>query len=367
MTPEVLARSLTRWFQKSRRDLPWRAVDPSTGQRKPYHALVSEFMLQQTQVARVLEFFPVFLQRFPTVESLAQARDEHVLAAWAGLGYYRRARLLHAAARTIVGEFSGRIPDDPETLRQLPGVGAYTAGAMASIVFGARVPAVDGNVVRVLLRVHGRAGAADDPRSLRFVHARASELVAVARHPGVVNEGLMELGATVCTPANPRCGACPWAAGCIARRDERTRDIPRPKRSPRVTGLVLRCAVVTDARGRVLLERAPAGALWAGLWRLPTAEMTPRRLAAALGLAGVSLRRAGRARATLSHRQVELRLWRGHAANPTACRAEDRRWFDLAALRRAGVSSAHRQALAGLLDAEPKKRPRRAPGPRSRQ
>ncbi len=213
-------RALLAWYGRHRRDLPWRLDPPNA-----YATLVSEFMLQQTQVATVIPYFDRFMRRFPTVQSLARARIDSVLPYWAGLGYYRRCHHLHAAAKAIVREHGGRVPQDVEVLRSLPGVGAYTAGAVASIAFGVRAPAVDGNVRRVLARVIGAthfdtSGAQGGSTQQRLV-ALAERLVP-AKRPGDFNQALMELGATVCSPRTPQCGSCPVRRLCAfgAARDD---------------------------------------------------------------------------------------------------------------------------------------------------
>jgi len=212
MRPEAsraAASAVAGWFANVARDLPWRR------RRSGYHALVSELMLQQTQVARVVEKFEPFVRRFPTVAALAAAREDEVLAMWQGLGYYRRARLLHAAAKAIVERHRGRVPvRDHAALLALPGVGRYTAGAIGSIVAGERVPIVDGNVTRVFQRLAARKGSASDRAVVDWAWEEARRYVAGARDPAAANEGLMELGATVCTPAAPRCDACPVSAMC---------------------------------------------------------------------------------------------------------------------------------------------------------
>jgi len=190
-------RALERWFARHARDLPWRR------RRTGYRALVAEVMLQQTQVSRVAERYVEFLRRFPTVRGLAEADEQEVLAAWQGLGYYRRARNLHAAARLIVAERGGRIPRTVDGLRQLPGVGRYTAGAIASIVYGAPAPIVDGNVQRVIARWDANDAPPADASTVAETWRRAEDLVGATARPGVLNEALMELGATVCTPVNP--------------------------------------------------------------------------------------------------------------------------------------------------------------------
>ncbi len=264
---------LCAWFGREARDLPWRR------RRTGYTALVAEAMLQQTQVARVVERYEDFLRRFPTVRALGEAGEQEVLALWRGMGYYRRARSLHEAARVIERDFGGRVPRTAGELRSLPGVGRYTAGSIASIVYGKREPVVDGNVERVLARLEGRRGAHQAPQLLRWAWGRAGRLVEEAKEPGVLNEALMELGAVVCTPRRPRCGACPVAELCEARRVGAQEKIPRPKRAPR-RRRVHHHAVVMVRGDKVMVEQRPPGGMWAGMWQVPTVE-TARRLSAA--------------------------------------------------------------------------------------
>jgi len=201
-------RRLLGWYTRHARTLPWR------GERSPYAVLVSEIMLQQTQVARVLEYYPRFLARYPTIEDLAAASDDAVRESWEGLGYYARARNLHATARRVVAEHDGELPRAPEALRQLPGIGRYTAGAVASLAYGARVPAVDTNAARVIGRVFGLPNGAS---RMRRVWSIAATLVAPGR-PEDLNQALMDLGATVCVARRPRCRACPVRTVCASYR-----------------------------------------------------------------------------------------------------------------------------------------------------
>ena len=261
--PASLALALEEWFPGAARSLPWRR------ERSGYRALVSELMLQQTQVSRVIGAFDAFMERFPTASALAQAPEDEVLAAWQGLGYYRRARLLHAAARAVVERHGGEVPGTEHELRTLPGIGRYTAGAIASIAFGERVPIVDGNVLRVLSRVAGAPARVADAASERWAWEQSARLVAQSSSPAVLNEALMELGATVCTPAAPRCGGCPAAGACAARRDGTQAAIPAPRiaaprRTERWTSLVW---VDGDS---VALERRPDRGMWAGMHQPPT-------------------------------------------------------------------------------------------------
>ncbi|MBU3684077.1 MAG: A/G-specific adenine glycosylase [Phycisphaerales bacterium] len=261
--PASLARALEEWFPGEARSLPWRR------ERSGYRALVSELMLQQTQVSRVIGAFERFVERFPTAAALAGAPEDEVLAAWQGLGYYRRARLLHAAARAVVERHGGDVPRTEHELRALPGIGRYTAGAIASIAFGERVAIVDGNVLRVLSRVAGAPARVADAASERWAWEQSARLVAQSSSPAVLNEALMELGATVCTPAAPRCGGCPAEGGCAARRAGTQAAIPAPRiaaprRTERWTSLVW-----IDGNA-VALERRPDRGMWAGMHQPPT-------------------------------------------------------------------------------------------------
>lgn len=350
-----IASQVESWFRRCARDLPWRpesGASPSASGRDPYVALVSEIMLQQTQVVRVQELLPGFLERFPDVHSLARAREQSVLAAWSGLGYYRRARLLHRAARAIVRDHGGVVPSDAATLRNLPGVGRYTAGALASLVFHQREPAVDGNVERVIIRLEGRDVDELPASRSAWVWQRASELVRLADDPAALNEGLIELGAIVCTPRAPRCDDCPLRRSCRARREGIEKDIPRAK-SPITKTIVRHSAVVIiDVRGRVLVEQRPSRGLWASMWQAPTIETNGRfpgharlrrDLEARLGRSLLDLQsRQGFDHAT-SHRLVRFRVW---SASLRAGRAPDKtRFVSRAQLRSLPVANPHRRIL----------------------
>ena len=213
----VFRRRLLAWYARHRRRLPWR------GARDPYAVLVSETMLQQTQVARVLEFYPRFLARYPTLEDLAAASADAVRESWEGLGYYARARNLHAAAREVMRRLSGQLPRRPEELRALPGIGRYTAGAVASLAYGADVPAVDTNAARVLARVFALRGRKKSARRERRVWALAAALVPRGRAADW-NQALMDLGATYCTARRPRCHDCPVCRRCATGRMRADRE-----------------------------------------------------------------------------------------------------------------------------------------------
>jgi len=245
-----LRRSLLAWYDQNKRDLPWRR---STD---PYRVWVSEIMLQQTRVAAVLDHYARFMRRFPTVQSLASARETSVLAAWSGLGYYHRARRMGHAARLIVRELHGKFPRKAEDWAKLPGIGRYTAAAIASIAFGEAVAAVDGNVERVLTRLFGCA----DGRESSWQRA---ETVLERERPGDSNQAMMELGATICTPRAPQCQQCPLNRWCQSRGV----DVARPQAARKHEQL---CYALVQKGGKVLLTRRPRDAsLMAAMWELP--------------------------------------------------------------------------------------------------
>ena len=264
---ERLRRQLLHWYARHRRDLPWRR-NPD-----PYSIWVSEIMLQQTRVAAVLERYRAFMERFPSLLALALAQEQDVLAQWSGLGYYRRARMLHKAAQFVASHFDGNLPVRSEELRLLPGIGAYTAAAIASIAHGEPVAVVDGNVERVLCRLEGweagsRKGGGAAVR--RKVEERAAQLLDPAR-PGDFNQALMDLGATVCLPRKPRCKACPLKGDCTTRGEHKT-----PQRPPMLSREVAYALSVRTGRKpgqnkrEVLLEQRPATlTVMPGMWELP--------------------------------------------------------------------------------------------------
>jgi len=262
--PVEFSRQILRWYDRSRRSLPWRAAPGAAAD--PYRVWLSEIMLQQTTVAAVRPYFEAFNARWPSVEALAAADEAELMAAWAGLGYYARARNLLACARAVTGEHGGRFPDSEEGLRKLPGIGRYTAAAIASIAFGRRAVVVDGNVERVVARVH--AVEAPLPGARPELYALADRLTPDERC-GDFAQAMMDLGATICTPRGPRCLLCPVASGCRAYAAGQPELYPRksPKRvRPHRQGFVY----WLEADGHVLLVRRPAKGLLGGMLALPT-------------------------------------------------------------------------------------------------
>ncbi|HZL84977.1 MAG TPA: A/G-specific adenine glycosylase [Candidatus Krumholzibacteria bacterium] len=265
--PEM-RRSLLRWYGRHARDLPWRRS------RDPYAIWVAEIMLQQTRVDVVVPYYERFLQRYPDLLSLARAPVEDVLHAWSGLGYYSRARNLHAAARRIGARPGARMPNDRAGWQELPGVGRYTAGAIASIAFGHPEPILDGNVIRVLARLQACTQFVDAARTRNELWDVAARW-ARCRVPGTVNQALMELGATVCTPVAPACRVCPLRRGCRAHALRLTAELPRVRRVTKRMVVHLAAALVRTGP-RLLLVRRQSGRLLHGWWEVPTLRATGR-------------------------------------------------------------------------------------------
>jgi A/G-specific adenine glycosylase len=265
-----LRRELLAWYEANKRDLPWRRS------RDPYAIWVSEVMLQQTRVAVVIERYQAFLMRFPTLAALAAAPEQEVLALWSGLGYYRRARMLHKAAQFVMNHSARKLPATAAELRLLPGIGTYTAAAIASIACSERIAVVDGNVERVLCRLHGWEAAGTTGAAFRRkVEDAANELVDPER-PGDFNQAMMELGATVCAPRNPQCLICPVAQSCVTQGEHKTE--PRPRMLSQEVGFALALRKVPGqglAHREVLLEQRPdSNTVMPGLWQLPALRNT---------------------------------------------------------------------------------------------
>lgn len=263
-----IIRPLLAWWDEERADLPWRRRDD------PYAIWVAEVMLQQTQVATVIPYYQRWMERFSTVEALAAASLDDVLKMWEGLGYYGRARRLHAAARTVVEEHDGRLPESAEALQQLPGIGPYTAGAIASIAFDRPAPVLDGNVIRVLSRLLDLEEDVTARETKKRLWQVADGLVPAER-PGDFNQALMELGQRICLPAEPRCHRCPLAVHCLARR--RGTQLERPVRPPRkrTPHHDVAAGVIWRDDGRFLITRRPLDGLLGGLWEFPGGKREP--------------------------------------------------------------------------------------------
>ena len=321
MNYTAIRKALLRWFEKEQRDLPWRRS------HDPYAIWISEIMLQQTRVAAVIPYYERFLRRFPDFHALGAASEEDVLAHWAGLGYYSRARNLQKAARQMVE--LGAFPREHAAIRELAGVGDYTAGAVASIAFGKAEPIVDGNVVRVLSRLADRRAAATDRAGQSWCWSQAERLVRAARSPGVTNEALMELGATVCKPANPQCANCPFQPECFAYRMALTASLPRPAPKPE-TRKLHQVLLIPHRNGRFGIRRIPLGEWYAGMWgfvRQPYDSGAPEDV--------------GVLRHTITCHKITLTVRRCDAASQT----QDLQWLTLEEIASHSMPPVERKAL----------------------
>lgn len=360
-----IRRGLLARYDASARAMPWRDIGD------PYLVLVSEFMLQQTRVETILERWGPFVARFPNVRALAKARLESVLKAWEGLGYYRRARNLHAAARLIVAEHGGRVPDTFEALQRLPGVGPYTAAAVASIAFGEAKAVVDGNVTRVLSRLVAWPHDVGTAASKRALQTVADELLSPTR-PGDFNQALMDLGAEICKPRTPLCTECPAASHCLAfAAGTQTQHPIKAKRGPLphrhiAAGLVWK-------GGKLLIARRPAEGLLGGLWEFPGGKQEAgedaetacvREIREETGLVVRCDRPFLTVEHAYTHYRISLHLFH---CTPLSGRLvprglEDPRWVAPRDLQRYPFPRANRRALDRLAEEGPPTKPRRRPG-----
>lgn len=342
---DAFARRLLDWYDRhGRHDLPWQHP------RTPYRVWISEVMLQQTQVATVIGYFERFVSALPTLRALAAANEDRVLALWSGLGYYRRARHLHAAAQLCMSDHGGKLPRDFDALAALPGIGRSTASAILALAHGQPRAILDGNVKRVLARFHGVRGWPGEHavETTLWQHAEAHT---PASRVADYTQAIMDLGATVCTRAQPRCDICPQARSCVARRDGLVAELPqsRPARvmSQRQTVLI----ILRDRRGRVLLQRRPPQGVWPGLWSLPEAPDQPAATARAARLAkvdGLAATELPGVRHTFTHFKLcAMPLeWHGVRANAAVADNPDLRWCSATQLATMGLPAPIRKLLA---------------------
>lgn len=323
--------ALAGWFSANGRDYPWRRT------RQPYAILISEVMLQQTQVATVLGrgFYTRFLESFPDVEALAAAADEPLLKAWEGLGYYRRVRMLRETARAVIAEHGGAFPVELEALMKLPGVGRYTAGALRAFAHDLPSAVVDGNVARVLSRVMDFSAPVDDTAGQKQLWEWA-EALADPRRPRIYNSALMELGQRICRPGVPDCQGCPVAGFCKTREPE---SLPVKRQKTVITAVDEHALWLRDGKGRLLLHRE-GGKRREGLWKLPTRE------AAEIS----SLPVLDEHRYTITRYRVTLRVHDGAAAGKHFTPAADEIWHDAEAVLALAMPSPFRRAIGRLLD-----------------
>ena len=316
MASQLTARALrtfqTRmlaWFRAHQRDLPWRRS------RDPYRIWVAEVMLQQTRITAVMPYYHRFLTRFPTVQSLAHAREPEVLKLWSGLGYYSRARNLHRAAKIIVAQHKSKFPPTLDPALELPGIGTYTAAAVLSIAYDVPLAVLDGNVARVLARIKAIRGELRAPKTWRSLTAGAQNFLAT-QAPGDWNQSLMELGEVICTPQSPRCAECPVVRHCRAYAEGLTDEIPAPRRKRAAVHMKIAAAILRDPRGRTLLIQDPGAhdtVLFSRMWQFPAVEVTRHakteleaHLRATLAIKKISLEELPAARHGVTFRNITL-------------------------------------------------------------
>lgn len=347
---DEFARRLLHWYDRhGRHDLPWQHP------RTPYRVWVSEVMLQQTQVATVVPYFERFVAALPDACALAAAPEDRVLALWSGLGYYRRARHLHAAARQCIALHGGELPRDFESLATLPGIGRSTAGAILAQAHGQRRTILDGNVKRVLGRYHGVRGWPGERAVEQALWSCAGTHTPEARIADYT-QAIMDLGATVCTRANPRCGDCPQAPDCIARRDGLATAIPASR--PARVRPERRCVfvILRDGRDRVLLQRRPPQGVWPGLWSVPEADDDLDAHALASRFAELDRGIAAalpEIRHAFTHFKLQARPieWRGVRAHPSVADDPALRWCSRAELAELGIPAPVRKVLSSWPEA----------------
>jgi A/G-specific adenine glycosylase len=320
----LIARAVEAWFSRHQRPLPWRLS------YDPYLVWVSEVMLQQTRMEVVLGYFERFIARFPAVEVLARATEDDVVAAWSGLGYYRRARMLRDGAIEVMDQHGGRIPGTVEELLTIPGIGRYTAGAIASIAHRQHAPIVDGNVARIASRLFGIDEPVGSPALMRAAWKVAEELVAACQEPRNFNQGLMECGALICTPRKPNCAACPLRRMCLAYAEGRVEELPAKKVKQQTRELVIPLYLVRDDDGRVLMRRE-SGKLMTAMYHLPHGEATL--------LTGTPLRVTrktllGTFRHTVTTRRIEFRLYAAELTTMIRESAEEYAWVAVGEMER---------------------------------
>ncbi|MEZ0371534.1 MAG: A/G-specific adenine glycosylase [Candidatus Sericytochromatia bacterium] len=342
LDPRSFAADLLAWFAGAAREMPWRES------KDPYRIWISEIMLQQTQVNTVRPYFQRFIAAFPTVQDLATAPLERVLKLWEGLGYYSRARNLHRGAQYVVEHFQGRIPASPEAIRQIPGIGPYSAGAILSIAFDLPEPAVDGNVIRVFSRLDAIVTPFDTASSRNGLEARVKALIPA--RAGDFNQALMELGALICTPAKPDCPVCPVRSHCRAFAQGHPESYPVKVKKTKVRTVAMAVALIRDTQGRVLIQQQGHQGIFRQLWCLPWIEQGEREAEAAL--AGVLpadfklLGHLGTVAHTMTHRQLEMAVYVCQSEQLTDPLPSGWAWLDPEQNPDYAVPVAHQKILA---------------------
>ena len=345
---KIAQRSLALWFAKSKRKVPWRET------RDPWAILLSEVLLQQTTVATGIRRFGPLLERFPTPMSMAISSESEVLKAWEGLGYYGRARRLWKCAKLIVNRWGGNLPQHPKDLQSLPGIGPYTAAAVASLAFQIPIAAVDGNITRVLARFYRYSHQVDTAKGKQELQALADRFLDTKR-PGAHNESLMDLGATICKPKSPHCSSCPLSSWCLSFQDGDATKFPllAPRKRPPHRDVAL--AFLLDKNDRILLVQRPPGTMLEGLWEIPGGkvkkgesleEAAQRELKEETGIQARPVKPLGSVQHRYTHLSVTLHLFQMEFVSQEEERSRKIVWSDRETLSRLPIPTGTRKALA---------------------
>jgi len=346
--------SLLNWYEQNKREMPWR------GTKDPYKIWISEIMLQQTRVDQAWPYFENFMEQFPTVFELAKANQQQVLKAWEGLGYYSRARNLHAASKTIVEEYEGKLPDTYDEIIKLKGIGPYTAAAVTSIAFGKPNAVVDGNVIRLLTRYFGIEDDVRSTKTVRQVQELANALIS-DEYPAEFNQAMMELGSTVCKPANPDCSNCPIQTGCIATKMAKTDVIPYKSKAKKKPHKEIGVGIIEREDGKLLIALRPEDAMLGGLWEFPggkqekgeTIQQTiERELKEELGVEVHAYKEFMTLKHTYSHFSIQLQAWfcKLIEGEPKPKSSQEIKWVERSELEKYPFPKANKVLTEKLID-----------------
>ena len=335
-----IRRKILRWYSSHKRDLPWRRT------RDPYKIWVSEIMLQQTQVTTVIPYYKRWLKVFPSLSAFARAPLSRALKCWAGLGYYRRVRMFHQAARYVQRKFGGKIPQTAETLEKLPGIGRYTAGAIASIALGEKAPILDGNVIRILTRIFAVPQSVDRPTTLKLLWTISASLLP-DKKPGDLNQALMELGAIICLPFNPQCARCPVKKSCAAHRQGKELFFPVRSYKNHYEKLRMAALVLRNKKNDAWLEKQPKHGRWGGLWMFPfwankKAMLTQMRSLCSPPILFLTVPHA------FTKYRIMLEVYKASFQKKLAMKRKRGRWFPIAELTRLALPSPHKKIAEAL-------------------
>lgn len=354
MSNSDFAQNILEWYSIHKREMPWRET------KDPYKIWISEIMLQQTRVDQAWPYFERFMSEFPTVFDLAKANQQQVLKAWEGLGYYSRARNLHAASKEIVDRYNGNLPSEYDEIINLKGIGPYTAAAITSIAFGKPNAVVDGNVIRVITRYFGIEEDIRSSRTTKQVQAHVDELIS-GEYPAAFNQGLMEIGSLVCKPANPNCMECPIQAGCIATRTAKTDTIPYKSPAKKKPHKHIGVGIITRKDGKVLIALRPENVMLGGLWEFPGGKQeegeniqqtVERELKEELEVEVHAYKEFMQLKHVYSHFSITLYAYLCHlvSGDPKPKSSQEVRWVDISELEQYPFPKANKKLTEKLLE-----------------